>query len=95
MTKTAVMVSVYASTRREEMYLFMPKDTGFDELPEAMQRSFGKPRHVMDLLLRHGIKLARAEVEQVLADIHEQGFYLQMPPRPEVTLPVQGRPGDA
>ena len=38
---------------------------------------------MMLLQLAPGKKLARADAEQVLAAIDEQGFYLQMPPGPE------------
>ena len=41
------------------------------------------PEPVMLLQLAPGRKLARADAQQVLAAIEEQGFYLQMPPTPD------------
>lgn len=84
MSGHGLMVSVFRSGKREEMYLYMPRDDDFDELPEALRQSFGKPLHVMDLLLRPSLRLARADVGRVMDDIREQGFYLQVPPRPEL-----------
>lgn len=54
-----------------------------DELPEPLLKQFGKPVHVMDLLLTPDRKLARAEADKVLDSVREKGFYLQMPPPPE------------
>lgn len=72
--------SVLRSSKKEGMYLFVERGGDFSALPEALRAAFGTPAHSMDLLLRPGIKLARAQVEEVMAAIREQGFYLQMPP---------------
>lgn len=74
-------VSVYGSSRREGMYVFMPRGDDPGELPEPLRASFGTPRHVMDLVLRPDTRLARADTGQVMEALQEQGFYLQMPPR--------------
>ncbi|WP_033416011.1 YcgL domain-containing protein [Hahella ganghwensis] len=77
------LVSVYRSSRKDEMYVYVDKKQGVEELPEALLTHFGKPQHVFDLLLMPEKKLARANVEEVLEKIEEQGFYLQMPPPAE------------
>lgn len=79
-----VMCAVYRSSKREEMYLYVRKGSDLEALPESLIASFGKPVAVMELLLTPQRRLARADVEKVLDNIDEQGFYLQMPPNPLV-----------
>lgn len=90
MSEPRIMVSVFRSGKREGMYLYVPRDRDWRELPDELVRYFGKPAHVMDLLLRPSLRLARADVGRVMADIDEQGFYLQMPPRPELDPAMAG-----
>ncbi len=81
-----ILCSVFRSPKKEGMYLYVRKNEGVDELPEPLLRQFGTPGHVMDLLLTRDRKLARVEVVDVMAAIHEQGFYLQMPPRAGIDI---------
>ncbi len=81
-----VLCQIYASPRKEEMYLFVEKTRGLADVPEALLTRFGEPREVMTLVLEPGRKLARADASEVLERIAEQGFYLQMPPTAEELL---------
>jgi uncharacterized protein YcgL (UPF0745 family) len=40
----------------------------------------------MTMLLHPERKLARADINKVLADIEEQGYYLQMPPQADAYM---------
>lgn len=82
-TTERALVSIYRSPRKAEMYLYVPKVNGLNDLPEALLKSFGTPTHVMDLLLTRDKKLARVDTGRVLDDLLERGFYLQMPPAKE------------
>lgn len=75
-----LICDIYKSPRDEEMYLYVNKPEALTRVPEALLKKFGKPRHVMTLLLEPGKKLARVEVERVMQQIESTGFYLQMPP---------------
>lgn len=75
--------SIYKSPRRDEMYLYIEKLKGLKELPEALLEVFGKPIHVMDMLVKPDSKLSRVEAEKVLEEIASKGFFLQMPPPKE------------
>ena len=75
-----LICDIYKSPREEEMFLYVNKTEALTRVPEALLEKFGKPRHVMTLLLEPGKKLARVEVERVMEQIEETGFYLQMPP---------------
>lgn len=74
------LVSVFRSSRRDEMYLYVDRAEGTARVPQALLDLFGPPAHAMDLLLTAERKLARASAADVLAGIRERGFYLQMPP---------------
>lgn len=75
-----LICDIYKSPRDEEMYLYVNKTEALTRVPEALLEKFGKPRHIMTLLLEPGKKLARVEVERVMEQIESSGFYLQMPP---------------
>jgi uncharacterized protein YcgL (UPF0745 family) len=71
---------IYKSLRKQEMYLYLAKQDGFDELPEALMSRFGTPEFVMELELHTRRPLAREDVVKVMANLRERGFHLQMPP---------------
>ncbi|MFI2812302.1 MULTISPECIES: YcgL domain-containing protein [Microbulbifer] len=71
---------IYRSPREEEMYLYVEKREGIARVPEKLLQLFGKPEHVVTLLLTPEKPLARADAARVLEEIRERGFYLQMPP---------------
>lgn len=79
-----VLCSIYKSSKKDEMYLYVPKATGLSAVPEGLMQMFGTPRHVTDLFLVPERKLARADIAQVLDKLASQQFYLQMPPAPEL-----------
>jgi uncharacterized protein YcgL (UPF0745 family) len=72
--------SVYLSTRKDEMYLYVDKRDQLNKVPDALREMFGTPKLVMDIPLTSDRKLARVDTEKVLAGIEDQGYYLQMPP---------------
>ncbi|MEH6579394.1 MAG: YcgL domain-containing protein [Amphritea sp.] len=72
--------SVFKSSKKDEMYLYVDKQEKLSKVPDALKKIFGTPIHVFDMLLTPEKELARIEAPKVLADIQEQGFFLQMPP---------------
>ena len=76
------LVEIFRSPRREGMYLFVDRARGLADVPEPLLARFGEPQPVMTLLLEPGRPLARAEAAEVLRQIAERGFYLQLPPVP-------------
>jgi uncharacterized protein len=75
-----IICQVYRSPRKEEMYLYVEKEKGLEDVPEPLLARFGEPEPVMVVLLSPDKKLARANVTEVIEKITEEGFYLQMPP---------------
>lgn len=78
--------SVFKSPRKHEMYLYVDKKEGLERIPAELLAIFGTPKLVFDLLLTTERKLAREDVVQVLANIEQQGYHLQMPLNDEEDL---------
>lgn len=74
------VVEVFASSRREGMYLYVERGQLWEELPETLRQAFGVPRPAMTLVLTPERRLARVAAEEVIAAIDDRAFYLQMPP---------------
>lgn len=77
------IIRIYRSGKRAETYLYLRKKDAFDELPDELRKLFGRPELVMDMLLTEDKPLARANAADVLREIDDKGFYLQMPPPKE------------
>ncbi|MEH6469863.1 MAG: YcgL domain-containing protein [Halopseudomonas sp.] len=78
-----MICSIYKSSKKAEMYLYVEKREGLKRVPEALVEMFGIPKDAMTLLITPAKKLARADVDKVMAEIRAKGFYLQMPPAKE------------
>lgn len=77
------LVEIFRSSREADCYLYVDKKEGLARVPQELLDRFGKPESAMILLLEPTRKLARAEAGKVLDSIHDQGFYLQLPPLPD------------
>lgn len=70
---------VYRSERKNDTYVYMKASVETTELPESVTQFMGDLTKVLEVDLSKK-KLANANVEQVMAAIETQGFYLQLPP---------------
>ena len=84
------IVQIFRSSRKEEMYLYVEKAKGLEDVPEVLMKQFGEPESVMTIVLDPARKLARANTAEVLQNIEEKGFYLQMPPTAAELLRREG-----
>lgn len=75
-----LICSIYRSSRKDEMYLYVDKRDGLDKVPDTLMNMFGKAQHVMDMPMTAERQLARVDTDKVLDGIRDQGFFLQMPP---------------
>lgn len=75
-----LLCDVYKSSRKQEMYLYVERTRGLEDVPESLLGGFGEPELVMTIPLTSARTLARADVGEVLDNIRDCGFYLQMPP---------------
>jgi len=80
MVNCEMLCQIFKSKRNPEMYLYVEKTNGLKDIPAALLQRFGEPEALMIVLLDANKKLARANCVQVLQEITDNGFYLQMPP---------------
>jgi uncharacterized protein YcgL (UPF0745 family) len=90
-----VLVAVYRSSKKEGMYLYVPKADGLRKVPAALLEIFGTPAHVMDMPLKPGRDLAQVSGEKLREELEAKGFYLQLPPPKEDYLLDLYNPDDS
>jgi len=76
---------IYRSKRKDELYLFLAKEDDFESVPEQLRKSFGVLEKAMELDITPESKLARSDAAEVIANLKERGFHIQMPP-PDPTI---------
>ena len=84
---TIVPCWVYKSERRPDTYLYLAKEDDFESIPTALRDAMGELELVMGLALHSSRKLASADVERVMRELVDLGFYLQLPPK---NIPFEG-----
>ena len=72
--------SIYKSSRKNEMYLYVLRSDGLKRVPEALLNAFGRATLAFELVLTPERELAREDIHKVLENLKEQGYHLQMPP---------------
>ena len=74
---------VYKSLKRADTFVFLRERDAFELLPRTLADSLGPLSFVIELALSPERKLAREDVETVIANLRGPGFHLQLPPPPE------------
>ncbi len=72
--------SIYQSSRKPGMYLYVLKADALAKVPDELLKLFGTPKHSFDLVLTPERTLAQEDIHQVLDNLDNRGFHLQMPP---------------
>jgi uncharacterized protein YcgL (UPF0745 family) len=80
--------SVFRSNRKEYTYLYLKDGKVFEDLPTALQATFGPPEFVIDLELSPQRQLASEDVNQVMQNLYDNGFHLQLPPGEQTGDPI-------
>lgn len=70
---------VYRSSRKLDTYVYLPKKDDFSDIPDVLMKVFGAPEYALEFDLTAERKLAQEDSKEVLANIEERGFHLQMP----------------
>jgi hypothetical protein len=86
MNEEVILCDAYRTSSREETYLFVDKKVGLERVPESLMQKFPNPELVTTFKLSPGRKMARVDAAKVLQAIHDQGFFLQMPPPKDAHL---------
>lgn len=71
---------IYKGKHRAETYLYVGGADATERVPEDLLRTLGPLELVMELKLSERRALARANPREVMLQIHERGYYLQLPP---------------
>ena len=71
---------VYKGARKSDAYLFVKCDFDISRVPSDLLKAFGTLEKVMNLELSPDQALARADPDTVRQQLHDKGFYLQIPP---------------
>lgn len=70
---------VYKACDKENHYLYLPKELENVDLPKALTGLLGELEFVLEFELTEQRKLPNADSEQVIQQLSDQGYYLQMP----------------
>jgi uncharacterized protein len=71
---------VYRSSRKLDTYLYLPRKDDFEDIPEPLMQVFGKPEFALEFELTPKRSLAQEDPEEVIKNLKDRGFHLQMPP---------------
>lgn len=81
-----MLCAVYRSKKKPGMFLYVPKQEQFEDIPDALMAQFGQPELVMVVALDKRQTLAGVAVNNVREAMEEKGFYLQLPPKEDNLL---------
>ncbi len=73
--------SIYKSRRKQDTYLYLAAKDDFSCLPDNLLKLLGSTEHVMDLDLHPTRRLAQEDTTEVLNNLEQRGWHLQMPRR--------------
>jgi uncharacterized protein YcgL (UPF0745 family) len=79
--------AIYKSQRKQDTYLYLAAKDDFAAVPEGLLKLLGEPVYVMELELSPQRKLAREDVAEVMRNLQERGWHLQMPEREDWLKP--------
>lgn len=71
---------VYRSNQKKGMYLYLEEKDDFSKVPESLIKLLGDIDFTFEFNLSKERNLVRAETEEVLRIMSENGYFLQMPP---------------
>ena len=69
---------IYRSSRKVDTYLYLTDKDDFSIVPEALMTVFGEPEFSFSFNLKADRKLAKEDTDEVLKNLEEQGYHLQL-----------------
>lgn len=73
-----MLCHIYRSNRKFDTYLYLADKDNFSEIPEDLLKVFGEPEFSFSFDLKPDRKLAWEDTEEVLKNLEEQGYHLQL-----------------
>lgn len=77
---------VYRSERKQGMFLYLVEKDDFSKVPESLLNLLGETAFSFEFDLSRDRKLVRAEAQEVIRNMRENGYFLQMPPAKDLLL---------
>lgn len=74
-----LICQVYRSSKKSDMYLYVDKKDDLSRVPAPLLSLFGTPKPAMVLLVTEDKKLSRIDAVELMRQIEEKGYFLQMP----------------
>lgn len=71
---------VFKSLKQADMYIYLRKEDGFNDLAADLRAAFGQPEFVIELDLTPESRLARYKAQDVISELEINGYFLQLPP---------------
>lgn len=75
--------AIYRGSKKYDSYLFVEKEDDFSRVPQPLLDMLGRLELAMTLELTPERKLARADVNEVMQKLTNDGYFLQMPDESE------------
>ncbi|CAA6801731.1 MAG: Unknown protein [uncultured Thiotrichaceae bacterium] len=72
-------VYIYRCKHRKETFLYIPEKDNFEEVPDSLLGMLGETAFSFDFDLDDSKKLIRAAAPEVIRNIQENGYFLQLP----------------
>ncbi len=69
---------IYRSNRKPDTFLYLAAKDDFSEIPEELLTVFGEPEFSFSFNLKAERKLAKEDTAEVLKNLEEQGYHLQL-----------------
>jgi len=73
-----MLCHIYRSNRKFDTYLYLVEKDDFSVVPDDLLRIFGDPEFSFSFDLQPERKLAREEASDVLENLQELGYHLQL-----------------
>lgn len=73
--------AIYKSCKKQDTYLYMASKDDFSRVPATLLALLGNPVYVMEIELNAERRLAQEDVLEVIRNLQERGWHLQMPRR--------------
>ena len=73
-----MLCHIYRSNRKIDTYLYLLDKDDFSVVPEELLRVFGPPEFSFSFDLTQDRKLAREDSGEVLENLENQGYHLQL-----------------
>ena len=70
---------IYRSLKKKGLYVYLPEKGDFSAIPDNIKKSLGDLEFSFDLEIHKDRKMARENPTDVINNINNNGFHLQMP----------------